>query len=276
MSSSSRSIAAARQKRAGEQSQPMNNSRPVTSISSQGAFAQQYQQQQQQQQRMGQNIPIGSKNSRVAQAQLQSANQSANYQTQQSQQNTKISVSNAVGLITLRLGKLEQIINDMNFEEGGMNLNNNGDSIPSNMKLVSDEVFENIVNRINLLESKLLNSKNMESHIEKLEREMKEMKGIVTSSHNALSNFISETNEKFIDIETALALIEENAQINIEGPNEIVETSENIEVNENTVDNVTLEYAETNETNETSENNKTSENSETDETNETNKNNSTK
>lgn len=255
MSSSSRSIAAARQRRAGEQTQ-QNNSRPVTSISSQGAFAQQYQQQQQQ--RMGQNIPIGSKNGRAAQAQ----SQSANYQTsQQSQQNTKISVSNAVGLITLRLGKLEQIINDMNFEEGGMNLNNNnGEGIPSNMKLVSDEVFENIVNRINLLESKILNSKNIESHIEKLEREMREMKGVVTNSHNALSNFIIETNEKFIDVESALALIEENAQINIEGHNEIVETLENIEVNENNVDNVTLEYAETNETSENRETNETNEN----------------
>jgi len=263
MSSSSRSIAAARQRRAGEQTQ-QSNSRPVTSISSQGAFAQQYQQQQQQQ-RMGQNIPIGSKNARVAQAQSQS--QSANYQTsQQSQQNTKISVSNAVGLITLRLGKLEQMINDMSFEEGGVNLNNNGEGIPPNMKLVSDEVFENIVNRINLLESKILNSKNMESHVEKLEREMREMKGVVTNSHNALSNFISETNEKFIDFESALALIEENAQINIEGPNEIVEDTENIEVNENTVDtadNVTLEYAETNENSENNENGETNENSET-------------
>ena len=261
MSSSSRSIAAARQRRAGEQTQ-QNNSRPVTSISSQGAFAQQYQQQQQQQQqqqRMGQNIPIGSKNGRVAQAQAQGASLSANYQTsQQSQQNTKISVSNAVGLITLRLGKLEQIINDMNFEEGGINLNNNnGEGIPSNMKLVSDEVFENIVNRINLLESKILNSKNMESHVEKLERDMREMKGVVTNSHNALSNFIIETNEKFIDVESALALIEENAQINIEGHNEIVETLENIEVNENNVDNVTLEYAETNETSENRETNET-------------------
>jgi hypothetical protein len=100
----------------------------------------------------------------------------------------------------------------------------------------------------------------MESHLEKLEREMREMKGVITNSHNALSNFISETNEKFIDVESALALIEENAQINIEGPNEIVDSSENIEVNENTVDtvdNVTLEYSETNENNETNENSET-------------------
>jgi hypothetical protein len=262
MSSSSRSIAAARQRRAGEQTQ-QNNSRPVTSISSQGAFAQQYQQQQQQQQqqRMGQNIPIGSKNGRVAQAQAQGASLSANYQTsQQSQQTTKISISNAVGLITLRLGKLEQIINDMNFEEGGVNLNNNGDGIPSNMKIVSDEVFENIVNRLNLLESKLLNSKNMESHVEKIERDMREMKRVITNSQNSLSIFMSETNVKFTDVETALALIEENAQINIEG------TSENIEVNENIDENVALEYAETNETNENSETSETSENNENSET----------
>lgn len=249
MSSSSRSIAAARQKRAGEQSQPMNNSRPITSISSSSSFAQQYQQPR----GGGQNIPVGSKNPRIAQA--QSRGQEQKYQNSQQQQPTKISVSNAVGLITLRLGKLEQIINDMHSEEGFMNNTNGSDSnIPSNMKIISDEVFENIVTRINLLESKLLNSKNMDSHIEKLDKEMAEMKGVLANIHNSLSIFINETNEKFIDIETALALIEENAQINIEETNEMIETSENVDVNETMVDNVTLEYTETNENSETDEN----------------------
>lgn len=249
MSSSSRSIAAARQKRAGEQSQPMNNSRPITSISSSSSFAQQYQQPM----GGGQNIPVGSKNPRIAQA--QSRGQEQKYQNSQQQQPTKISVSNAVGLITLRLGKLEQIVNDMHSEEGFMNNTNGSDSnIPSNMKIISDEVFENIVTRINLLESKLLNSKNMDSHIEKLDKEMAEMKGVLANIHNSLSIFINETNEKFIDIETALALIEENAQINIEETNEMIETSENVDDNETMVDNVTLEYTETNENSETDEN----------------------
>jgi hypothetical protein len=92
MSSSSRSIAAARQKRAGEQSQPMNTSRPVTSISSQGAFAQQYQQQM-----MAQNIPVSSKNVRVAQnkGQIQGNQkfqQQQQQQQQQQEQTTKIIV----------------------------------------------------------------------------------------------------------------------------------------------------------------------------------------
>jgi hypothetical protein len=240
MSSSSRSIAAARQKRAGEQSQPMNNSRPVTSISSSSSFAQQYQQP-----RGGQNIQVGGKNGRASQ--VQNRGPETNYKSSQ-QQPAKISVSNAVGLITLRLGKLEQFINDMHSEEGFMNANNSSasssNSIPSNMKLVSDEVFENIVNRITLLESKLLNSKNMESSIEKLNKEMSEMKGVLANIHNSLFNFINETNEKFTDVENALALIEENAQINIEDPNDLVLPSDNIDTDVTDGDNVVLEYAE--------------------------------
>lgn len=260
MSSSSRSIAAARQKRAGEQSQQSNTSRPITSISSSSSFAPQYQQQP----RGGQNIPVGGKNGRVSQSRGQDVNYQSSQQQQQ-QQSTKISVSNAVGLITLRLGKLEQMINELHFEEGGMNSNNNGGiDIPSNMKLVSDEVFENIVNRINLLESKLLNSKTMETHIEKLEREVKEMKGVITNTHNVLSNFVNETNDKFTDVENALALIEENAQINLEIRDETASYSDNVEVNETgetietTNENVVLEY---NENVENVENIETNENS---------------
>jgi hypothetical protein len=196
MSSSSRSIAAARQKRAGEQSQPMNNSRPVTSISSQGAFAQQYQQQM-----MSQSIPIGSKNVRAAQNRNQvqggrGGNQNMQQQQQVEQdQSTKISVSNAIGLITLRLGKLEKMITEVS-EEGGLSSN----TMPPNMKLVTDEVFENIVNRLNLLESKIIN----------YQTEMTDIKTTLDNFSSLLSSFINDTNDKFIDYENALTEIENN------------------------------------------------------------------
>jgi hypothetical protein len=236
MSSSSRSIAAARQKRAGEQSQQINTSRPVTSISSQAAFAQQYQQQ-----RMPQNTQIGGKNVRVT----QNRNQESSYQT--SQQASKISVSNAVGLITLRLGKLEQMINELHFDGGSANINVGANNmLPSDMKLVSDEVFENIVNRLNLLESKILNSKNMDDYIEKIDNETNEMKNVIANLHNTLFNFINETNEKFIDYENALALIEENNQLNISTTNNNTEVIENTQTNEidKTNENIVLENIE--------------------------------
>jgi hypothetical protein len=201
MSSSSRSIAAARQKRAGEQSQPMNTSRPVTSISSQTAFAQQYQQQM-----MSQSIPINSKNVRVAQNRSQSQGGRGNNQNMQSQQeqSIKISVSNAIGLITLRLGKLEKMINEVS-EEGGFNNSENSNidmssSIPPNMKLVTDEVFENIVNRLNLLESKVINNQT----------EMSDIKTTLDNFSSLLSSFINDTNNKFVDYENALTEIENN------------------------------------------------------------------
>jgi hypothetical protein len=255
MSSSSRSIAAARQKRAGEQSQqPMNNSKPVTSISSQAAFAQQ---QQYQQQKLGQTIPVGSKNVRAAQNKSQ---QNISNNSSGNSNQTKMTVSNAIGLVTLRLGRLEQIIRELH-EEGGMNFNTGENSIPSNMKMVSDEVFDNIVNRMNLLESKLLNSKNTDNLLAKLDKDVNDMKGIVENVHNSLFNFISETNEKFTDVENALALIEENTQLCIESSNEMIEMNENNENNESNElnqftencegnENVILNYNETNEANE--------------------------
>jgi len=208
MSSSSRSIAAARQKRAGEQSQPMNTSRPVTSISSQGAFAQQ---QQYQQQMMSQSIPVGSKNVRVAQNRSQGPRGSSNVQQEQS---TKISVSNAIGLITLRLGRLENYVSEA-IEDGKFNENNdnnviNNNSIPSNMKIVSDEVFENIVNRLNLLESKMINHNNQ---TENFVSEMSDIKNSINNLNSALTLFINETTNKFIDYEYALSEIESNLEL---------------------------------------------------------------
>ena len=226
MSSSSRSIAAARQKRAGEQSQPMNTSRPVTSISSQGAFAQQYQQQM-----MAQNIPVGSKNVRVAQNKGQfQGNQKFQQQQQQQEQSTKISVSNAIGLVTLRLGRLESLVSDV-IDQGGFNNGNNTEStqIPTNMKMVTDEVFENIINRINLLESKVIQFTNQTEKLEKLENEMTNTQSSIIALNTLLSSFINDTNEKFVDYENALAEIEQNFEINTNDVNimteEIVDTN---------------------------------------------------
>jgi hypothetical protein len=231
MSSSSRSIAAARQKRAGEQSQTMNTSRPVTSISSQGAFAQQYQQQM-----MAQNIPVGSKNVRVAQnkGQIHTATptMNSNEKSLQQEQSAKMSVSNAIGLITLRLGRLENIVSDA-IDEGGINNNGKSSQIPSNMKLVSDEVFENIVNRLNLLESKIIQITNQTEKIDKLENEITSVQGSIINLNALLTTFINDTNEKFLDYENALTEIEQNFEINTNDVNIITEQNEQENVVEN-------------------------------------------
>jgi len=73
-------------------------------------------------------------------------------------------------------------------------------SIPPNMKLVTDEVFENIVNRLNLLESKVINNQT----------EISDIKTTLDNFSSLLSSFINDTNDKFIDYENALTEIENN------------------------------------------------------------------
>ena len=96
--SSSRSIAAARSRRAGESQPPVSGGRPVTSIASHSAFVQQ------------QMPPPPSNNVRIAKAPMQQQQQ------QMPQQGaspfTKLSISDAIGLVTLRLGRVEQFIID--------------------------------------------------------------------------------------------------------------------------------------------------------------------
>ena len=148
--SSSRSIAAARNRRAGDpvqQQQPPN--RPGTSIGSSAAFQTQTQ--------YGKKVP------------------------QQSQKNdpppppnpnvpfSKISVSDAIGLITLRLGKVEQYIIDTQHDSesgNGSGSGGGGFSLPENTQLVDNSVFTSIINRLDSIEKKDLQSKQLLTKIE--------------------------------------------------------------------------------------------------------------
>ena len=77
------------------------------------------------------------------------------------------------------------------------------------MKLVSDEVFENIVNRLNLLESKVINFNNQN---EIFVKNFSTIQSSVDNLNTKLSSFINETNERFTDYENALAEIEQNLE----------------------------------------------------------------
>jgi len=124
--SSSRSIAAARNRRASDvpptpQPQQM---RPNTSINS--AISKQQQQPQQQQMR-GKPPPPPQ---------------------QQQRPFNKISVSDAIGLITLRLGKIEQYIIDTQNDTDAPSMG----ELPANTRLVDNSVLLSVVERLEKLE----------------------------------------------------------------------------------------------------------------------------
>jgi len=194
--SSSRSIAAARSRRAGESQPPVSGGRPGTSIASHSAFVPQQQMPQ-----------PPSNNVRVARAPIQQQGQ----QQPTSSPFSKLSISDAIGLITLRLGRVEQFVID--YENGEVSTNGAvGGGIPENSKVIDNSVLTNKINRLDSLEKRepLTNGSSSVNNeqISKIEKELKETKDLLSHFLFKFELFSKETNDRFADIENAFAEIE--------------------------------------------------------------------
>ena len=181
---SSRSLASARAKRTSEPPQRMSGNRPVTSIGSSAAFN---------------NQPPPQNGRQI------------NYQQQQqpppaakgSQPFKRLSISDAVGLITLRLGNIEQWIIDTEHkstENGG-----GGSTLPDNSKIVDNSVFLSLIERINELEK----NKQDTERVNALSRGISDSSKLVKSLIQKYDTFVAETNAKFADYECAIADLEQ-------------------------------------------------------------------
>lgn len=170
---SSRSLAAARSRRAGENAPPVSGNRPITSIGSQAAFAQQMPP------GVAYNMPPPPNNVRLT----KSIQPNTNIQSQQfsrqppsqynqsydknqiSQQSTnllpfsKLSISDAIGLITLRLGRVEQWIIETDHENQNKDHDNSNQiNIPDNHKIIDNSILTTIINRLDSLEKNKINN----------------------------------------------------------------------------------------------------------------------
>ena len=259
---SSRSLAAARARRAGENAPPVSGNRPVTSIGSQAAFAQQMPH------GVAYNMPPPPNNVRTARS-MQPPNQHHNIkqspqqynqyydQHQQHQQQSgslpfsKLSISDAIGLITLRLGRVEQwIIETDHDSENAPKMSIDGTSIPDGHKIIDNATLTTIINRLDSLEkngstnspsediSKLIEdiknlteqfkrmgddvnrhtielSKNTEQ-VFRFNRELTETKDILKSFMVKYDMFAQETAQNFADYEIALGDLEKRLPVESE------------------------------------------------------------
>jgi len=235
---SSRSLAAARAKRAGENAPPVSGNRPVTSIGSHAAFA------PQQQTPPAYNHNMQPNNVRTQKQQSASYQQSQNShpQEKQSLSFTKLSISDAIGLITLRLGRVEQWV--INTEENGENPGSL--NLSDNSKIIDSSILNNIISRLDSLEkrefginkpeeitklsesvakfteqiTKIVEEGNKHSlaiskHTEQLfkfDRDLVETKDLLKTFMIKYDMFTSDTNNKFADYENALSELEKNVQ----------------------------------------------------------------
>ena len=258
---SSRSLAAARARRAGENAPPVSGNRPVTSIGSQAAFVQPGYQTNMPQ--PPPNVRVGSGSGRGAPPQ-----NNAYQQVQQSQQQSKnslpfskLSISDAIGLITLRLGRVEQWVIETDHEnETNQMSSDNGNSTDNTSVLTS------IINRLNTIETREPGGNNNElsskisdlteqftrmadegvkhnlaisKHTEQLfrfERELVETKDILKTFMIKYDLFADETNNRFNDFEYALSDLEKAVVVPEELNNTILSGEEAI-LNANEISN---------------------------------------
>jgi len=247
---SSRSLAAARAKRAGESAPPVSGTRPGTSIGSHAAFAPP--------------APPGYQQppSNVRAGRGPPANQPGKQPVQQMQQQqqtqaasngapfTKLSISDAIGLITLRLGKIEQWVYEAEHD-GMMNggaPSSEGSNIPENSRVIDLSVLTSIVNRLDSLERNAPTSMSgsgageeiaklsadvtklteqvtrfsdegtrhnlaIAKHAEqifKFDRDLIETKDLLKTFMLKYDSFVSETNDRFGDFELALTEVEKS------------------------------------------------------------------
>jgi hypothetical protein len=255
---SSRSLAAARARRSGENAPPVSGNRPITSIGSQAAFAQQMPP------GVGYNMPLPPNNVRTAKATHPQQQQKFMPQEQQSSQQlpfSKISISDAIGLITLRLGRVEQWIIDNEGNETNQNQNQSFE-LNGNNRIIDSSVLTNIINRLDVLEKSGLNNSSEDKTEEfkqikeqftrmcddvnkhtleiakcteqvfRFNRELTETKDILKSFMVKYDLFAQETSQTFKDYEIAIGDIEKRLPVE-----EIDETinSEILAENENVI-----------------------------------------
>ena len=205
--SSSRSIAAARNRRSGDStSSQAQISRPNRSISAQSSFSGIQQPQIQQQPRR----PLQQQQFQTPQLQQQFQQQ---LQGQGTTQITKLSVSDAIGLVTLRLGRLETFMYDVQAGAVGTN----SSEIPDNTQIVDKSVMTSIINRLETLEKKeSTNTVNptLNAAISKMEKEIKELKDLLTSHITTYSNFVNDTQAQILEINSELDEIDNKLTVN--------------------------------------------------------------
>ena len=210
--SSLKALAAAKSRRSSGEQHIVSGTRPGTSIGSHAAFAPQNQ--------MRQN-PVRGGQPNMNQYQQQQ-------HIQEPQNNglpfSKLTVSDAIGLITLRLGKVEQYLIDVQAEGGG--LGNQGETnLPANTKLIDTSVLTSIVNRLDALEkrevaggvspqlqSQIVDLSSKLETVSKIERDLKDTKEMLVNLMFKYELFTKEANTKFNDHENAILEVSQQIQ----------------------------------------------------------------
>lgn len=145
---------------------------------------------------------------------------------------SKLTVSDAVGLITLRLGKVEQHLIDM--QNGDGNTNTSFTTSDDTTKSLDNSVITTIVNRLDALEKKDIHTqsviKNIHDEIASIKKNLDKVSEMNSKMEHNMSVKFDEIDMGFVEIEKSIDEI-----MTTDNANQAVEGNTNVEVSEENV-----------------------------------------
>lgn len=225
--SSSRSIAAARQRRGVESAPPIKNNSYASNSAGKDNFNNNQQQRP---------------NYRTTKSNIYQDNNATSNMNNNANQVSKLSVSDAFALVTLRLGRVELIMNKLQ-SEGILDANNNiaSENLGNNNNF-DDTILQNIITRLDGLDKKTVSNdlnQKLQSQYNVLTEDVKQTKEVVLKLQSfimdisqKLNNFITtqeNINEEFFDLRDDFHSSVINDVTNTISENDTNQSTENVD-----------------------------------------------
>ena len=131
------------------------------------------------------------------------------------QSKPKMTIGDAIGLITIRLGRVEQFIQQLQTD--GIDMN----SVNSMQSFMDNGLMQNIVSRLNLIEQ----TSTTEEKIQNMETDLKDTKNLLMKLMLKFENFSDDTLAKFEEHQQQITFNLEHLQQD-EEPNEALQENQ--------------------------------------------------
>ena len=138
-------------------------------------------------------------------------------QKQQKQQKPKMTIGDAIGLITIRLGRVEQFLQQLQTD--GIDMSSINSTQPNDF--MDNGLIQNIVSRLNTIEEYSTNTANTsntatEQRIKNMETDLRETKDLLMKLILKFENFSDDTHAKFEEQRHQLSFNLEQLQQNLQ------------------------------------------------------------
>ncbi len=217
-----RSVQAAQRRRAGPPEPTQMRNGPSTSINSAQLFANQAKPGN------GPSIPVSKMGAQPSNMPRQQYEQ----QSQASPEITKMSIPQAITLITLRLGRVETMLQNqaLNMPSGmGMGMGVEGDENGSDMVQIDSNVLQSIMSRLEALEKRSsVSSSASGPELTLLKQQVETFKPILTQTKNSTASIVKEHKDFKTQVDALRTELEETKELVIALQNLTMDNSQKI------------------------------------------------